>query len=214
MSHPVRALKGVMRGVLVSSLSIVATASLALEITVHDQAGQPLADAVVFAVPSGVRPTFAAGTAIIDQVDKQFVPRVSAIAAGTTVTFPNKDDIKHQVYSFSPAKVFQLKLYHGVAAAPVVFDKAGLVVMGCNIHDGMVGYVYVVEAPYFALADANGHVNLAELPRGTYRVEAWHYRMLSDPAPKTLMVAIGATTPSLELTVTTSAEQPALPALE
>lgn len=214
MSHPARILTRVIKGVLASSLSMVATAGLALEITVHDQAGQPLVDAVVFAVPTGARPNSAPGTAMIDQVDKQFVPRVSAIAAGTTVTFPNKDDIKHQVYSFSPAKVFQLKLYHGVAAAPVVFDKAGLVVMGCNIHDGMVGYVYVVDAPYFALADANGHVNLAELPRGTYHLEAWHYRMLSDPAPKTQTVAIDATTQSLELTVATSAEQPALPALE
>ena len=88
--------------------------------------------------------------AVVDQVDKEFTPKVNAILVGTSVIFPNHDNVRHQVYSFSPAKRFELPLYAGVPAQPVVFDTPGVVVLGCNIHDWMVGYVYVSESPYFA----------------------------------------------------------------
>jgi hypothetical protein len=81
------------------------------------------------------------------------------------------------VYSFSPAKKFELRLYKGTPAAPVVFDQPGLVTLGCNIHDWMVAYVDVVATPYFAQADEAGRVALAALPSGTYRLEVWHPRL-------------------------------------
>ena len=187
----------------------------ALEVHVVDKQGRPPADAVVFARPGGTVAPSPSRTAIINQVNQKFEPRVSVLAKGTTVSFPNKDDIKHHVYSFSPPKVFQLKLYHGVTAAPVTFDKAGLVVLGCNIHDGMIAYVYVVDAPYFALTDATGTVQLTSLPTGDYALQSWHYQMSDDDTatpPGTLHVE--AATPAQTLTVALRQDLPLPPPLE
>ena len=128
--------------------------------------------------------------AIIDQVNKQFTPLVSVIQVGTPVSFPNKDNIRHQVYSFSPAKTFELKLYSGVPSQPVVFDKPGLVVMGCNIHDRMLAYVQVVDTPWFAKTGADGAARIEGLPAGDYQVHVWHYGAV-DPAGAVRMVKIG-----------------------
>ena len=94
--------------------------------------------------------------------------------ARTAVTFPNHDDVRHQVYSFSPAKRFELPLYAGVPAEPVVFDKPGVVVLGCNIHDWMVGYIYVSDSPYFAKTGKDGKAIIADLPTRVYAVRVWH----------------------------------------
>ena len=143
--------------------------------TVVDDKGRPVADAVVVAVPTDgpVRLT-ARRDAVIDQVDKEFTPKVNAILVGTPVIFPNHDNVRHQVYSFSPAKRFELPLYAGVPAQPVLFDTPGVVVLGCNIHDWMVGYIYVSESPYFAKTRADGKATIADLPAKTYVVRVWH----------------------------------------
>jgi plastocyanin len=123
--------------------------------------------------PLGAAPPPGHDTAIIDQVDKRFVPRINVVRTGTAVTFPNSDNIRHQVYSFSTPKVFTLKLYAGLPSAPVIFDKPGLVVLGCNIHDRMVAFVGIVDTPYFAKADALGNA-VFNLPAGRYRLRVWH----------------------------------------
>jgi plastocyanin len=143
--------------------------------TVVDARGKPVADAVVVAVPSDgnlhlpARPP----QEVVDQVDKEFVPKVQAILVGTAVTFPNRDSVRHQVYSFSPARRFELPLYTGVPQA-VTFDKPGVVILGCNIHDWMLGYIYVSESPYFAKTDAQGKALLSDLPPRGYVVRVWH----------------------------------------
>jgi plastocyanin len=111
-----------------------------IAIDVRGVSGKPLADAVVFAEPlTGEAPKPSAGlAATIDQVNKEFVPRISVIRAGTKVSFPNSDNIRHSIYSFSPVKTFTTKLYSGKEAPPVTFEKSGLVTLGCNIHDLMV----------------------------------------------------------------------------
>lgn len=145
---------------------------------VTDTAGEPLADAVIFAKPLNVSvPTSKPRGAIIDQIDKEFVPLVSVAQVGTAITFPNKDNIRHHVYSFSAPKVFDLKLYSGVPASPVVFDKPGLVVLGCNIHDWMVAYLLVVDTPYFAKSGAKGTAQIDDVPAGEYELRAWHPRL-------------------------------------
>jgi hypothetical protein len=90
------------------------------------------------------------------------------------VVFPNSDSVSHQVYSFSPARKFQLPLYRGKPYPPVLFDREGVVTLGCNIHDQMRAYVYVVEAQYFGRTDANGSWMVADVEPGEYRVEIWH----------------------------------------
>jgi len=155
--------------------------------------GQPISDAVIFAAAaSGSRPAGRVGRAIVDQQDKEFVPHVRPILVGTEVIFPNKDDIRHHVYSFSPVKKFELPLYKGAQASPVKFDKPGLVVLGCNIHDWMLGYVYVLETPYFDTTAANGGARIADLPAGTYQVQVWHPRLPEGAAPASQRVTIAA----------------------
>ena len=185
----------------------LAAQAAATPVQVVDVRGRPLVDAVVYATPSGARPALAAPgtTAAIDQIDREFVPLVSVIQAGTNVRFPNKDDVEHDIYSFSPAKRFEIKLYSGVPAKPVLFDKPGLVVLGCNIHDSMVAYVLVVETPYFGRTDKDGRFSFENLPAGSYRVAAWHYRMRDPNAQPTspAQVAAGGASPALKFTLTT-----------
>jgi plastocyanin len=167
-------LAGVLGLVLAAGPAHAQTAEIAATIT--DQQGRPVVDAVLVAVPvdgnphSRERPR--AGS--IEQVDKEFLPRVTVVPVGASVRFPNHDDVRHQVYSFSPAKRFELPLYAGVPAQPIIFDKAGVVVLGCNIHDWMVGYVYVSESPFFAKTGKDGKAVLTELPLRAYVVRVWH----------------------------------------
>lgn len=120
------------------------------------------------------RPIAKPTAAVLDQVDRQFAPHVLVIPIGSQVVFPNSDSVNHQVYSFSPAKKFQLPLYRGKPYPPVVFDREGVVTLGCNIHDQMRAYVYVVEAQYFGRTDASGNLTLADVEPGEYRIEIWH----------------------------------------
>ncbi|WP_179958095.1 methylamine utilization protein [Chitinimonas arctica] len=155
-------------------------------ISVTDPAGQPLPDVAVHAKPlSAPPPRLKPGSAIIDQVNKEFTPLVSVVQVGTLISFPNKDSIRHNIYSFSPAKPLRLPLYSGTPAEPVLFDKPGQVVLGCNIHDWMIGYVLVVDSPWFGKTDSKGQLNLAELPNGEYELEIWHpYQSPASPAQK------------------------------
>jgi hypothetical protein len=118
---------------------------------------------------------------IIDQRDKQFVPYVTALQVGTSVMFPNHDNIRHHVYSLSPAKKFELPLYTGIPAKPVVFDKVGFVTLGCNIHDWMIAYVAVLPTPYFQVTAKKGVALLKGLPAGQYTVKVWQPSLKGSP---------------------------------
>ena len=176
-------------------------AGIAASIT--DSAGKPVPDAVVYAIPEAGSPAPArAPTAILDQVDKEFVPFVLPIQIGTQVRFPNQDNIRHNVYSFSPAKMFSLELYKGTAAPPVTFEKAGVVVMGCNIHDRMLAYIMVVETPHFARSEAAGTVLLKELPQGRYEVRVWHPRLVDAAELIAQKAVVGASDAKIAFTLT------------
>ncbi len=145
--------------------------------------GRPVADAVATATPIGAvpkRPRERKSTAM-DQLNKAFVPQVLVVESGTSVDFPNNDSVSHQVYSFSPARKFQLSLYKGELHAPVQFDTPGLVVLGCNIHDSMVGYIYVADTPYFGKTDRAGILRLDQVPRGRYRIQVWSPSIADEP---------------------------------
>ena len=154
-----------------AGLCSLSTSAATLDVSLLDGQGRPLANAVLTLRGDG--PTAAVTSGVVDQRNKQFMPRVLAVRTGTSVTFPNSDNIRHHVYSFSPAKRFELRLYQGTPSEPVLFDKPGLVVLGCNIHDWMLGYVYVTDDPWFAVSDDDGHLRL-ELPAGTYQARLWH----------------------------------------
>ncbi|MEH3085343.1 MAG: methylamine utilization protein [Xylophilus ampelinus] len=180
----------------------------ALRVAVTDAAGAPLADAVAYALPMVAGAPAPAATAgartSIDQIDREFVPLVTVVQTGTRIGFPNRDDVAHDVYSFSPIKRFELKLYTGVPSQPVVFDKAGLAVLGCNIHDSMVAYVLVVDTPHFAKTDRSGQAVLDQLPPGEYRVAVWHRGMRrpdAHPAQTVRVPAGGPEAPPLRFAV-------------
>jgi plastocyanin len=184
----------------VSSLLIYAAAAHSAEIhaVVKDHKGKVVADAVVLAVPVDPRNALHARPPAdaVDQVDKQFVPYVKAIYVGSTVRFPNSDNIRHQVYSFSPAKKFELPLYAGTGAQPIMFDKPGVVVLGCNIHDWMIGYIYVSETPFFAKTGPQGTAVISDMPAGEYTVRIWHPSMDHAEETTNQHVTLTADTPA------------------
>ncbi len=149
-----------------------------LTVLVTDNHGAPVENVVIFAEPvSGKIGPKPGRTAEIAQISRRFDPLVTVIQTGTEVSFPNKDTVKHHVYSFSSAKVFDLPLYSGKASAPQMFNKAGTVVLGCNIHDNMVAYVQVVDTPYFAKTDGAGKAIIEGISPGKYNVKAWSYKL-------------------------------------
>jgi plastocyanin len=162
-----------------------------LLISVQSPDGHGLAGAVVTARPlDGPAKRPAPVRAIVDQVDRAFAPDLLVIPVGSTVEFPNSDSVSHQIYSFSPAKRFKLPLYRGKPYPPVQFDQAGVVTLGCNIHDDMLAYLVVTDAPYFGRTDQSG-AWVAEVPRGRYRVSVWHPRTRETQADLDRELTVG-----------------------
>lgn len=173
-------LQAMLLGAVCAYSSLAAAASLQARLV--DASGQPLANAVLsLRGPLGAEAE--PPMTVMDQQAKQFVPNVLAVRTGSAVSFPNSDDIRHHVYSFSPAKRFELRLYQGTPSEPVRFDTPGVVVLGCNIHDWMVGYVYVTDDPWFVVSDQQGRAPFAQLPPGRYSVSLWH-PLLPDMQPQ------------------------------
>lgn len=150
-----------------------------LTVEVLDTNGNALENAVVYAEPEN-KPSVTQAAAVIEQRGKQFNPLVSVVQTGSEITFPNFDSVRHHVYSFSPAKTFELKLYSGVPASPIKFDIPGTVVLGCNIHDFMLAFIHVVDTPYFAKTNQMGKAVLKSLPNGNYTLKAWHYALANE----------------------------------
>lgn len=145
----------------VCSMAIVASSAFAASyrVAVVDQNGAPVTNAVVVNPVNAVNSLDVGNedsAAVMDQIGKQFVPFVLAIKKGRNVVFPNSDNIRHHVYSFSDTKRFEIKLYANKPKAPINFEEKGLVVLGCNIHDSMIGYIFVSEWSDFAVSDENG----------------------------------------------------------
>lgn len=159
--------------------ALIAAPALALPWTVlvRSTAGEPLADAVV-AVELRAQTSRAAPGAKADmaQRERQFQPHVLVVQTGTAVNFPNFDTVRHHVYSFSQVKTFDIKLYSGTPAEPVLFDKPGIATLGCNIHDKMSAHIVVVDTPLFAKTDAQGLLKL-DLPAGEHNLKVWHPRV-------------------------------------
>lgn len=176
-----------------------------VQVEVADAAGKPLADAVVFLDSADAR-KLARPLAGVEmaQEKRQFVPGVLVVTTGTEVLFPNRDTVRHHVYSFSPAKKFELKLYTGTPTNPVLFDKTGVVALGCNIHDQMVGWILVLDTPYYARSAAGtGRVLLDNVPPGTYTLRTWHTRLpVGAPALEQAMTvpATGVATATVRMT--------------
>jgi len=182
---------------LVALCSAVPGMAGTLEVKVADERGEPVAHVAVYATslaPAAAKKANAPKrTAVMDQKHNEFVPNMLIVSAGTEVQFPNSDVVSHHVYSFSQAKTFELGLYKGNVYPPVVFDELGVVVLGCNIHDSMLGYIVVVPTEHYAMSDERGSVRLEGVPPGDYTVEVWtpRARPMGLPAPQRVTVTDG-----------------------
>ncbi len=184
------------RSAFLAALLGVATLAHAanVSVVVSDAAGNPLDDAVVMLEPIGppllsVKPM---QNVQIAQHDLQFSPAVSVVTVGTPVLFPNQDTVRHHVYSYSAAKTFQIKLYAGVPHTPIVFDKPGVAVLGCNIHDGMIAWVVVTDTPLWGRSGASGQARVADVPAGSYQLRVWHSSLAETVPPQSVALTVGA----------------------
>jgi len=178
---------------LLSGAAVLPALGATLEVSVIDEQGRPIENVAVYAMPADgltAEPVATAPAALMDQQRLQFVPHLLVVQAGTSVTFPNGDDVSHHVYSFSDTKTFELPLYKGEVHPPVVFHDAGVVVLGCNIHDGMLGYIVVVDTPHFARTNGRGIASLEVLPGNVYAVSAWTPRVRPSGLPPAQQVAV------------------------
>jgi plastocyanin len=173
--------------VLVWMLALLGNTAVAaeLEVRVADRDGQPVADAVVTIVARGSDAGESRGasvrsrgsTRVIDQKALAFTPYVEVFRPGDEVVYRNSDRTRHHVYSFSPIKAFEFVLAPGESSAPLKLERSGVIAVGCNIHDGMINYLYVSDAPWVAHTDTNGAVRFSDLPAGEFDVRVWHPRL-------------------------------------
>ncbi len=177
-----------------------------VQVQIKDAAAQPVLDAVVYLQLDTPQVLAKPATGIeIEQKSKKFLPLVTVVQTGSQVAFPNNDTIRHNIYSFSSAKKFEQRLYSGTAAAPVLFDKSGTVVLGCNIHDTMVAYVHVVDTPYFGKTDASGKFNIEKVPPGKYTAKVWHYNLPNGAALPEQVVQVKGDSVSLNFSLSLKA---------
>ncbi len=185
------------RFLLAAAVALIASPSLALDlaVTVKGDDGLPLANAVVVVRPaSGAaagQPIRFAWPLKMTQQNIAFDPYVLIVPVGSTVGFPNKDKVRHHVYSFSATKSFELKLYGQQEERTVTFDKAGVAPLGCNIHDSMIGYIFVTDSAFSAKSDASGQVLIRSIPAGAASVSVWHPDMKARAPMSTPMAASG-----------------------
>ena len=146
-------------------------------ILVVDQFGQPIENVVISFNENATSEVDLADVAIMDQINRQFSPRVLVIQKNQAVAFPNSDDTRHHIYSFSKPKPFEIKMYKGGDSKQLTFNQSGIVVLGCNIHDQMVGYIYVADNQHTLLTNAQGK---AEIPTTGLAIQLWHSRLSAD----------------------------------
>lgn len=154
-----------------------------------DRGGHPVPDVVVLATGAAAASTPAARMGVMDQRNKRFVPHVLTLDPGAKVVFPNSDDTRHHVYSFSPARTFELELFRANEAPPVAFPNTGIVTLGCNIHDSMKGYIFVTDVQVRAVTDSSGEARLSPAPDSwPQQLTIWHpqlgERMTLDTPPR------------------------------
>ena len=195
-----------------ASLFLVALGrGAAIEVTfkLADSKGAPIADAVVSLVALDAPPALSSSNGAkisapvapleIAQSGQEFSTFVTPLVVGSTVNFPNFDKVSHQVYSLSPTKKFALPLYKPGNGSTVVFDRPGVVALGCNIHDWMLAYIVVLETPHFAKTATDGTATIIA-PAGRYRAEVWHARLAKNET-RELILAEGAPPPAQSFTL-------------
>ena len=198
----------IVAAIVLSMLAGACANAATVDVAAVDKNAMPAPDTVITLEPDGspAAVTHLPEKAVIDQRDETFIPLVVIVRKGGRVVFTNNDETMHQVYSFSPIKQFQFVIKQGEVSAPVVFDQPGIAAVGCNIHDQMIAYVFVADAPFAAVSDSQGHAEIRDVPPGHYRLSLWHPQLPIGEAPPSQTVAVderGASlSPALPIAVT------------
>lgn len=156
----------------------IAPVAKAASLSVHviDQNSRPVEDAVVMLSGDGLATRSPPATYTIDQKQLTFLPFVQVLRPGDSVVFRNSDRTRHHVYSFSTTRAFEFVLAPGESSAPLALPRAGVAAVGCNIHDGMINYLYVTAARAVR-TDARGVADFTALPPGRVEVRVWQPRL-------------------------------------
>lgn len=168
-----------------------------LVVSVDDGGGRHVADAVVMLRPLGTQARPAVprpARRFVDQRNLMFMPYLQVFRPGDEVVFRNSDATRHHVYSFSPARTFEFVLTPAQSSPALKLQKTGAIAVGCNIHDQMIAYLYVTDAPWFVQTDASGRAAFDALPAGDYEVRVWQPRLRpgrADPVQKVAVPAAG-----------------------
>jgi len=181
-------------------------AATAFTAEVHDQDGRPVANAVIVLVPDSKTSIPAAAARLaaektIDQRGETFIPLVTIVPKGGHIVFANNDPTTHQVYSFSAVKQFEITLARGEKSPPIAFDNSGVAALGCNIHDHMIAYAFVVESPWAMLSDPDGRGTIADVPPGNYEAQVWHPKLPPGRAAQSLRVSLSGDTARLAVNI-------------
>ncbi len=191
---------------LVALLWASSGSAASISVTITDDAGKPVSDAIVTVVienralaqdADGAR----LASATINQENETFDPGVVVIRTGGAVTFHNSDHTRHHVYSFKPIRRFELLQMPGESSAPIVFDKPGVVVVGCNIHDHMTAYILVTDAPWARITDQGGLASVTGLPTGRVSVSVWHHRLRPNIDPPSHSFVLEHTDSAVAITI-------------
>lgn len=191
--------------ILLISLGNVAHATT---INVINQDGQPLADVVLEIPLHHSEENDLTTPLIMDQIDKSFAPNVLIAPKNSLVSFPNSDDIRHHVYSFSAAKTFELKLYAARPKNPIEFEQEGIVVLGCNIHDSMVGYIYVHDNTYTVKSNVTGKIEIDEIPALAKSFYLWHPNAMKGVEHREMLPIALLKAKNKEITLTLNTKTP------
>lgn len=199
------------RPLVYAALALAAAPLWALDLSIRDaESGEPLAQAVI-SVPAAEDAQALDQPAVMAQRDRSFSPHLLVVPAGTVVDFPNLDNTQHHVYSFSPAKTFNIELYADHPEAPVVFDTPGIVELGCNIHDRMRGYIYVTGSAQTVTSGAAGIARIEPPGGGAFEIRVWHERLMDNTQPQTITIDAGAESPYVISLAVVEAENDADP---
>jgi plastocyanin len=190
--------------ILLATINAFSCKAAGIVATVTDESGLPLPDAVVSVVATGnthIAPSALLATATIDQLDEMFVPTVVVVQRGGSVAFHNSDRTRHHIYSFSQIRQFEFVQKPDDISPPVSFPVAGVAAIGCNIHDNMIAYVYVTDAPRAAVTDALGKAEITDLPAGTFTATVWHPRLRPRVAPPSQRITLESKNSTLAITI-------------
>lgn len=194
-----RAFRNAVAALLCLAVSPVWAEKLQVNVVAAD--GSPVSDVAVFVRQVGVDVGTQPAPAVMDQRDVRFDPHILVVQKGAAVSFPNSDLIAHHVYSFSKPNNFVLPLYKGETPDPVIFKHDGVVTLGCNIHDGMLGYIVVVDTDVYSLTNGDG-VSVVEInpSASSWEISIWSPRIRDSKDPISITLNPGdAMTATFEL---------------